>query len=465
MPTLFEKIFNAHVVVEPENGPPLLFADRHLVHEVTSPQAFDGLRREGRKLRRADLTFVVADHVVPTETGRAQPLEDKVADEQLSALAKNCAEFELEYRDMDHAEQGVIHVTMPELGVILPGNTVFCGDSHTATHGAFGALAFGVGTSEVEHILATQTLAQPRLKTMAVKCHGLLPEGVYAKDMILAIIGKLTMAGGTGHAIEFMGQAVRALSMEGRMTLCNMAVECGAKSGMVAPDETTFEYLKGRRFAPKGEDFERAVEYWKTLYSDDDAVFDRVVEIDASALEPQVTWGTNPGQETGINGLVPDPDAMQDQDQAKAARQALDYTGLKPGQRMSEVPLDVVFIGSCTNGRIEDIRQAAALLDGNKVAEGVEMLVVPGSQAVKMQAELEGLDEIFKAAGAKWREPGCSMCLGMNPDIMQPGQRSASTSNRNFQGRQGRDSRTHLCSAATAAASAITGKITDPRSL
>ena len=463
MPTLFEKLFNAHIVAEPQNGPPILYADRHLVHEVTTPQAFDGLRREKRELRRKDLTFAVADHVVPTDAGRCQPLADQVADKQLSALKKNCAEYGLEYRDMDHAEQGVIHVTMPELGVILPGNTVFCGDSHTATHGAFGALAFGVGTSEVEHILATQTLAQPRHKTMALKCHGTLPEGVYAKDLILAIIGKLGIGGGTGHAIEFMGEAVRALSMEGRMTLCNMAVECGAKSGMVAPDETTFAYLKGRRFAPKGEDFKRAVEYWRTLYSDDDAVFDKVVELDASSLEPQVTWGTNPGQETGIGGVVPDPAAMADPEQAKAARTALDYTGLKPGQKMNQVPLDVVFVGSCTNGRLEDLRMAAAILDGKHIAEGLRMLVVPGSQAVKMQAELEGLDEVFKAAGAEWREPGCSMCLGMNPDLMEPGQRSASTSNRNFQGRQGRDSITHLVSAATAAASALTGKLSDPR--
>ena len=465
MPTLFEKIFNAHVVAEPEYGPPLIYADRHLVHEVTSPQAFTGLKRDGRELRRRDLTFVVADHVVPTETGRRQPLADKIADEQLSALKNNCAEFGLEYRGMDHAEQGVIHVTMPELGVVLPGTTVFCGDSHTATHGAFGALAFGVGTSEVEHIMATQTLAQPRLKTMAVKCNGALTEGVYAKDLILAIIGKLGVGGGTGHAIEFMGDAVRSLSMEGRMTLCNMSVECGAKSGMIAPDDTTFEYLKGRRFAPKGEDFDRAVAFWRTLKSDDDAEFDRVVEIDVSTLTPQVTWGTNPGQETGINDAVPDPAQMADSAQAKAAETALGYTRIKPGQKMGSTKIDMVFIGSCTNGRIEDMRQAAQIMQGQKVADGVEVLVVPGSQAVKMQAELEGLDEVFKQAGAKWREPGCSMCLGMNPDIMQPGQRSASTSNRNFQGRQGKDSITHLCSAATAAASAIRGKLTDPRSI
>jgi 3-isopropylmalate/(R)-2-methylmalate dehydratase large subunit len=407
----------------------------------------------------------VADHVVPTETGRARPLADEVAEEQLSALEKNCAEFGLTCRSMDHPEQGVIHVTMPEMGVILPGNTVFCGDSHTATHGAFGAVAFGVGTSEVEHILATQTLPQPRLKTLAVKCGGKLKDGVYGKDLILAIIGALGNGGGTGYSIEFMGEAVRALSMDQRMTLCNMSVECGAKSGMVAPDEVTFEFLRGRKYAPQGDDFEKAVEFWRTLKSDPDAQFNRVLEIDAAALEPQVTWGTSPAQETSLGGVVPDPESFGSADQVKAAQKALDYMQLKPGTAMHEVPVDVVFIGSCTNGRLEDLRIAAQVMKGKKVASGVRTLVVPGSMKVKAQAEAEGLDRIFIEAGAQWREPGCSMCLGMNPDLLLEGQRSASTSNRNFEGRQGRGGLTHLVSPASAAASAISGRLSGAHQL
>ena len=462
MATLLEKIWASHLVARPEGRPDLLYCDRHLVHEVTSPQAFDGLRRAGRKIRRPDLTFAVVDHVVPT-TEFTRPLADEIAEGQLAALEKNCEEFGLELFYSGHPNQGVIHVTMSELAIVLPGNTVFCGDSHTSTHGAFGALAFGVGTSEVEHIMATQCVTQATPKRMAVRFDGLLSKGVYSKDMALYMIRTIGHGGGTGHVIEYLGEAVRSLSMEARMTLCNLSVECGAKAGMVAPDETTISYLKGRPFAPRGEDFERAAEYWRSLPSDEGAVYHREVSFDAASIKPQVTWGTNPGQTADLDGVVPDPAEISDAEERKAAEDSMAYAGLKPGQKFSETPIDAVFIGSCTNGRIEDFRIAAKMLKGRKVANGIMALAVPGSEKVKRDAEAEGLDKVFKEAGFEWRNPGCSMCLGMNPDLLEPGQRSASTSNRNFRGRQGRDTRTHLVSPAAAAASAITGYLTDPR--
>ncbi|MFH1034231.1 MAG: 3-isopropylmalate dehydratase large subunit [Pseudomonadota bacterium] len=463
MPTLLDKIWQAHVVRQPQGQPELLYADRHLVHEVTSPQAFEGLRLKGRRVRRPDLTHAVVDHVVPTKGRDVLPWADEVAFKQLQALRANCQEFGISLLDISDPRQGVIHVCMPELGLTLPGNTIFCGDSHTTTHGAFGALAFGIGTSEVEHILATQTLPQMKPRTLAVRVEGQLPAGVVAKDLILYIIGQLGVAGGTGHVIEFMGQTVRDLSMEGRLTLCNMAVECGARGGLVAPDETTFAFLRGRALAPQGADFEAAVAHWRTLFSDPGARFDRQVDIDASGLKPQVTWGTHPGQEMAIDQKVPDPASFRQPDDQKAAARALDYMGLKPGQALSDAAVDVVFIGSCTNGRLEDLQAAAAVLKGRRVASVVTALVVPGSGQVKAQAEALGLHEVFLAAGCQWREPGCSMCLGMNPDTLTPGQRSASTSNRNFEDRQGRGGRTHLCSPATAAAAAVAGRFVDPR--
>jgi 3-isopropylmalate/(R)-2-methylmalate dehydratase large subunit len=464
MPTLLDKIWRDHLVLRQEGQPDLLYADRHLVHEVTSPQAFAGLRAAGRKVRRPDLTFAVVDHIVPTDD-LSEPLADAVADAQLKALRANCAEFGVSLLDMGDPRQGVIHVCMPELGLILPGQTVFCGDSHTATHGAFGALAFGVGTSEVEHLLATQTLAQQRPRTMAVRLDGELGPGVYAKDLILAVIGRLGVAGGTGHVIEYLGTAVSALTIEGRMTMCNMSVECGAKAGMVAPDEKTIAWLRGRPYAPSGDDFARAEAHWRTLASDAGARFDREVSLDAAAIGPQVTWGTNPGQVVELTGFVPDPASYRDEHERAAAARALEYMALKPGTAFKDVAVDCVFIGSCTNGRLEDLRAAAAVLGGRKVAPGVRALVVPGSGQVKAQAEAEGLDRIFQGAGFQWRLPGCSMCLAMNPDVLSAGERCASTSNRNFEDRQGRGGRTHLVSPASAAAAAVTGRLTDPREL
>ena len=460
--TLYEKVYDAHVVEDKPGEIPLLFIDRHVVHEVTSPQAFAGLRAAGRPVRRPDLTLGTMDHDISTrslEISACSPM----AREQMTTLVKNCRDFGVTLYGVGHERQGIVHIIGPQTGFTLPGTTLVCGDSHTATHGAVGALAFGIGTSEVEHVLATQTLKQARLKTMKINCRGRLGKGVYAKDLILAIAGKLTTAGGTGSAVEFMGEAVEALSMEGRLTLCNMAIEMGAKVGMIAPDETTFEYLKNRPYAPKGAAWDEAVAYWKTLRSDADAHWDAVVEIDAAALEPQTTWGTNPGQECALTGSIPTLESFEDPVDREGARKALDYLGLAPGSRLPAARVDPVYIGSCTNGRIEDFREAAKVLAGRKVAEGVLALAVPGSMEVRRQAEAEGLDKIFEAAGFEWRLPGCSMCLAMNDDRAAPGSRVASTSNRNFVGRQGRGSRTHLMSPAAAAASAIEGRIADPR--
>ena len=462
--TLYEKVYDAHVVREVEGELPLLYIDRHLVHEVTSPQAFAGLRAAGRPMRRPDLTLATMDHDISTQKQTLEACSPQ-AYAQVTTLMKNCADFGVTLYGLGHPHQGIVHIIGPETGFTLPGTTLVCGDSHTATHGAFGALAFGIGTSEVEHVLATQTLKQGKLKTMNVKTVGKLPKGLTAKDLILAIAGKLTTAGGTGYAMEFTGEAVRDLSMEGRMTLSNMAIEVGAKAGMIAPDETTFAYLKGRTFAPKGEDWDRAVEYWKTLRTDEDAVYDKTVEIDVSNLAPQVTWGTNPGQVMGVDERVPVPADMTDPVERAGAEAALRYTELKAGEPILDTPIDTVFIGSCTNGRIEDFRAAAEIVRGRKVAPGVRALAVPGSGEVKRLAEEEGLDKVFKDAGFEWRLPGCSMCLAMNDDKAEPGSRVASTSNRNFVGRQGRGSRTHLMSPAMAAAAAVTGAITDVRTL
>lgn len=460
--TLYEKVYEAHVVRQVEGELPLLYIDRHLVHEVTSPQAFAGLRAAGRPMRRPDLTLATMDHDISTQVQTLEACSPQ-AYAQVTTLMKNCGEFGVTLYGLGHPHQGIVHIIGPETGFTLPGTTLVCGDSHTATHGAFGALAFGIGTSEVEHVLATQTLKQGKLKTMNVKTVGKLPKGLSAKDLILAIAGKLTTAGGTGYAMEFTGEAVRDLSMEGRMTLSNMAIEVGAKAGMIAPDETTFAYLKGRQFSPKGEDWDRAVEYWKTLRTDEDAVYDKTVEIDVSNLAPQVTWGTNPGQVMGVDERVPVPADMTDPVERAGAEAALRYTELKAGEPIQGTPIDTVFIGSCTNGRIEDFRAAAEIVRGRKVAPGVRALAVPGSGEVKRLAEEEGLDKVFKEAGFEWRLPGCSMCLAMNDDKAEPGSRVASTSNRNFVGRQGRGSRTHLMSPAMAAAAAVTGAIADVR--
>ena len=463
MPSLLDKVWEAHIVDRAAGEPDLLYVDRHIIHEVTTPQAFEGLKKVGRRVRRPDLTFAVIDHVIPTDD-RSRPLKDEIAEAQLAALEKNQAEFGLKvFFGATDPRQGVIHTVMPEQGIILPGNTVCCGDSHTATHGALGALAFGIGTSEVEHILATQTIYQYKPKQYSVELRGLLSPGVTAKDLILHIIQAIGVAGGTGHALEYRGEGIRALSMEGRLTLSNMAIECGAKMGMIAPDETTFEYLRGLPFAPKGRDFEAALEWWKTLYTDADFKFDRSLVIQAAEVAPRVTWGTNPAQSVEITGQVPCPCDYANPDERLAAEKALNYQNLEPGTKMTDVPVDYVFIGSCTNGRLEDLRDAARILKGRKVASGVTALIVPGSGPVKAQAEKEGLADIFIAAGCQWREPGCSMCLGMNPDLVPPGLRCASSSNRNFEGRQGRDSRTHLLSPAMAAASAIRGRLSDPR--
>lgn len=460
--TLYQKVYDSHIVFQKEGELPTIYIDRHLVHEVTSPQAFAGLEIAHRKLRRPDLTLATMDHDISTKELKIEA-SSPMAQEQMRTLIKNAKEFDVTLYPIGDDNQGIVHIIGPQTGFTLPGTTLVCGDSHTATHGAFGALAFGIGTSEVEHVMATQTLKQGRLKTMKIECTGTLPKGCYAKDLILAIIGKLTTAGGTGYCVEFCGEAVRALSMEGRMTLSNMAIEFGATAGMIAPDETTFEYIKGRMFAPKGEDFEKAVEYWKTLKSDDDAVFDKVVTLDASKLEPQLTWGTNPGQECAITGIVPAPEDYQDPVVSKSCAAALSYIGVEPHKPIKGYKVDYVFIGSCTNGRIEDFRAAAKVLQGHKVKEGVIALAVPGSMWVKKQAEKEGLDKIFKEAGFEWRQPGCSMCLAMNDDKAPEGARVASTSNRNFVGRQGKGSKTHLMSPASAAACAIAGCLTDVR--
>jgi 3-isopropylmalate/(R)-2-methylmalate dehydratase large subunit len=458
--TLFEKVWDAHVVAAPTGQSPLLYVDLHLVHEVTSPQAFDGLRAAGRKLREPLRTIATVDHNIPTEP-RGTPIFDPIAKKQIEALQKNCRDFGVRLFDMDSPEQGIVHVIGPELGFTQPGMTIVCGDSHTSTHGAFGALAFGIGTSEVEHVLATQTLPQRKPKTMLINVKGELLEGVSAKDLVLAIIGKIGTDGATGHVIEYAGHAVRALSMEGRMTVCNMSIEAGARAGMIAPDETTFAYIKGRRYAPQGKDWDAAVEQWRGLTSERGATYDSVVEINAEELAPFVTWGTNPGMVVPITSRVPDLPA-NGSDRASAERM-LEYMGLEPGTPMENISVDRVFIGSCTNSRLEDLAAAARVAKGHKVAAGVRAMVVPGSQKIKKAAEQQGLHKIFQEAGFEWRESGCSMCLGMNPDILNPGERCASTSNRNFEGRQGRGGRTHLVSPMMAAAAAITGHFTDIR--
>ena len=462
--TLYDKIWDDHVVDVQPDGTCLLYIDRHLVHEVTSPQAFEGLRTSGRKVRAPQKTLAVVDHNVPT-SDRSHGIDDPESRAQVEALAENAREFGVEYYDEHDRRQGVVHIIGPEQGFTLPGATIVCGDSHTSTHGAFGALAHGIGTSEVEHVLATQTLIQAKARNMLVQVDGKLGEGVTAKDIILAIIGEIGTAGGTGHVIEYAGEAIRDLSMEGRMTVCNMSIEGGARAGLVAPDDKTFAYLKDRPKAPKGADWDRAVEAWKRLHSDPGAHFDKVVTLDAAKLPPIVTWGTSPEDVATITGMVPRAeDAANEQQREKIAR-ALSYMGLKGGEKITDIALDVVFIGSCTNGRIEDLRAAAKIAEGKKVAGSVRAMIVPGSGLVKAQAEAEGLDAIFKAAGFEWREPGCSMCLAMNPDKLSPGQRCASTSNRNFEGRQGFKGRTHLVSPAMAAAAAIAGRFVDVRSL
>jgi len=460
--TLFEKLWSAHVVREASGQPSLLYIDLHLVHEVTSPQAFDGLRNAGRGVRRPDLTFATADHNVPT-TDRSLPISDPIAARQIEVLRRNCREFNIQLFDINSPEQGIVHVIGPELGLTQPGMTIVCGDSHTSTHGAFGALAFGIGTSEVEHVLATQCLPQNKPHTMLINVSGNSPEGVTAKDLALGIIGHLGTDGATGHVIEYAGEAVRSLSMEGRMTLCNMSIEAGARAGMIAPDEKTFSYLAGKRFGPRGAEWEKALSYWKTLRTDAGAAFDRTVEIEATALEPFVTWGTSPGMVVPISGSVPDPAEAGSEADRRAAVQALEYMGLAPRTNMKAIAVDRVFIGSCTNARIEDLREAARVVNGYRISGSVQAMVVPGSQNVKRSAEEEGLDQIFRAAGFEWRDAGCSMCLGMNPDILQPGERCAATSNRNFEGRQGRGGRTHLVSPMMAAAAAIAGHFTDVR--
>ena len=461
--TLFEKIWDDHVVCQPAGEPALLYIDLHLVHEVTSPQAFEGLRLAGRRVRRPDLTFATVDHNVPTLAAERSIIRDPIAAQQVDALRHNCHDFGVPLFDIDSAEQGIVHVIGPELGLTRPGISLVCGDSHTSTHGAFGALAFGIGTSEVEHVLATQCLRQQRPKTLQIMVRGSLPNGVTAKDLALGIIGSIGTDGATGHVIEYAGEALRALSMEGRMTLCNMSIEAGARAGMVAPDETTFAYLRGRRFAPKGAAWDEAVAYWKTLPTDPGAQFDRVVEIDAAALAPAVTWGTSPGMVISVTERVPDPQRFPSEVERSAALRALEYMGLRPGTPIQEIPVNRVFIGSCTNARLEDLRAAARVAKGHRVSSKVMAMVVPGSHAVKQAAEQEKLDQVFREAGFEWRESGCSMCLGMNPDILQPLERCASTSNRNFEGRQGARGRTHLVSPAMAAAAAIAGHFVDVR--
>ncbi|MER7707287.1 3-isopropylmalate dehydratase large subunit [Kitasatospora sp. NPDC097605] len=462
--TLAEKVWDDHVVRRAEGEPDLLFIDLHLLHEVTSPQAFDGLRLAGRTVRRTDLTIATEDHNTPT-LDIDKPIADPVSKVQLETLRKNAAEFGVRIHSLGDVEQGVVHVVGPQLGLTQPGTTVVCGDSHTSTHGAFGALAFGIGTSQVEHVLATQTLPLAPFRTMAITVEGELPDGVTAKDLILAIIAKIGTGGGQGYVLEYRGSAIRGLSMEARMTVCNMSIEAGARAGMIAPDETTFEYLKGRPHAPQGEDWDAAVAYWKTLVTDEDAVFDHEIFIDAAELTPFVTWGTNPGQGAPLGSAVPDPASFADPQERIAAENALAYMGLEAGTPLREVQVDAVFVGSCTNGRIEDLRAAADLLRGRRIADGVRMLVVPGSVRVALQAVEEGLDKVFTEAGAEWRHAGCSMCLGMNPDQLAPGERCASTSNRNFEGRQGKGGRTHLVSPQVAAATAVLGRLAAPADL
>ncbi|WP_425309435.1 3-isopropylmalate dehydratase large subunit [Ammonicoccus fulvus] len=462
--TLSEKLWRDHVVRSADGEPDLLYIDLHLVHEVTSPQAFDGLRQAGRGVRRPDLTLATEDHNTPT-IDIDKPIADPVSRTQVDTLRKNAAEFGIRLHSLGDLDQGVVHIIGPQLGVTQPGMTVVCGDSHTSTHGAFGAIAFGIGTSEVEHVLATQTLPQARPKTMAVNVEGDLPEGVTAKDLALALIAQVGTGGGQGHMVEYRGKAIENMSMEGRMTLCNLSIEWGAKAGMVAPDQTTFDYLKGRPHAPEGAEWDEAVAYWETLRTDEGATFDAEITIDATALTPFVTWGTNPGQGVPLGANVPSPEDFTDPVDRSAAERALEYMGLTAGQPMREVKVDTVFLGSCTNGRIEDLRLAAKVIEGRQVAEGTRMLVVPGSARVRLQAMGEGLDEVFRAAGAEWREAGCSMCLGMNPDQLAPGERSASTSNRNFEGRQGKGGRTHLVSPAVAAATAVQGHLAAPADL
>lgn len=460
--TLAEKVWQQHVVRSAEGEPDLLYIDLHLLHEVTSPQAFDGLRLAGRTVRRTDLTLATEDHNVPTTPG---PITDLVSRTQVETLRRNCEEFGIRLFPMGDAEQGIVHIIGPQLGLTQPGATIVCGDSHTSTHGAFGALAFGIGTSEVEHVLATQTLPLKPFKTMAITLEGDLPDGVSAKDIILAVIAEIGTGGGQGYVLEYRGKAIEALSMEARMTICNMSIEAGARAGMVAPDQTTFDYLEGRPHAPQGAEWDDAVEAWKQLRTDDDAVFDAEVVIDAMKLAPFVTWGTNPGQGLPLTAAVPDPEQMGDDSEKDAAASAIEYMGLSVGQPLKEIAIDTVFLGSCTNGRLEDLRAAADVLRGRKVADSVRMLVVPGSAKVRLDAEAEGLDAVFTDAGAEWRLPGCSMCLGMNPDQLEPGERSASTSNRNFEGRQGKGGRTHLVSPQVAAATAVTGTLASPADL
>lgn len=463
--TLYDKIWESHLVSQEADGTCLLYIDRHLVHEVTSPQAFEGLRLSHRKVRQPQRTLAVADHNVPTTPDRVNGIKEQESRTQVETLEHNAQDFAVEYLPMNDIRQGIVHIVGPEQGFTLPGATIVCGDSHTATHGAFGALAFGIGTSEVEHVLATQTLISQRSKNMRVDVVGDLPAGVTAKDLILAIIGKIGTAGGTGYVIEYTGKAIRGLSMEGRMTICNMSIEAGARAGLIAPDEVTFEYLKGKPRAPVGADWDAAVAYWKTLPSDEGAHYDKVVVLDAALLVPTVTWGTSPEDVVAVTGAVPDPAQAVDEAKKNAMQRALEYMGLKAGTKITDIKVDRVFIGSCTNGRIEDLRAAAAVAKGNKVSNSVQAMVVPGSGLVKAEAEREGLDKIFIEAGFEWREPGCSMCLAMNEDRLEPGERCASTSNRNFEGRQGRGGRTHLMSPAMAAAAAITGHLVDVRGM
>jgi 3-isopropylmalate/(R)-2-methylmalate dehydratase large subunit len=461
---LFDKIWESHVVTEEPGKPTLLYIDLHLVHEITTAQAFEGLRLSGRRVRRPDLTLATVDHNVPTNVGRdTMPVEDEIAAKQIATLAQNCREFGIQLAGMASPDQGIVHVIGPEQGFSLPGMTITCGDSHTATHGAVGALAFGIGTSEVEHVLATQTLPQMKPKTMEVRVDGKLPPGLVAKDVILGIIGHIGVSGGVGYVIEYTGDVIRGLSIEGRMTVCNMSIEAGARAGMVAPDDTTFAYSEGRRFAPKGAEWERALDYWRSLPSDPGATYDKVVVLRGEEMVPYVTWGTNPGMVLPVTGRIPDPAALTTPDDQKAAERALEYMDLRPGTAIQDIPVDRVFIGSCTNSRLDDLRVAAQVVRGKQVNPKVHAMVVPGSVKVKREAEAEGLHEVFTAAGFEWREPGCSMCLGMNPDILQPGERCASTSNRNFEGRQGKGGRTHLVSPAMAAAAAVAGHFVDVR--
>jgi 3-isopropylmalate/(R)-2-methylmalate dehydratase large subunit len=461
--TMYRKIWESHLVREAPGEPSLIYVDRHLIHEITSPQAFAGLTAAGRKVRRPDLTFAVMDHSVPTKD-RYLPIMDKAAAGQFDALERSCRESGITLFNMFSQEQGIVHVIGPELGITQPGQTIVCGDSHTSTHGAFGTLAFGIGTSEVEHVLATQCLTQYESKTMNIVVDGKRPKGVSAKDVILTIIGKIGIGGGTGHVIEYSGDAIRGLSMDGRMTVCNMSIEGGARAGMLAPDDKTFAYLEGRPYVPRGKAFQEAVQIWKALTTDPDAKFDTTVEIDAATLAPQVTWGTNPGMVTGVTDSVPDPASFPDPDDQKAVTRALEYMGLKAGTRLIDIPLDRVFIGSCTNSRLNDLRAAARVVAGKHISKDLkEAIVVPGSMAIKAKAEAEGLDRIFRDAGFEWRDAGCSMCIAMNPDVLPPGERAASTSNRNFEGRQGKDSRTHLVSPIMAAAAAIEGHFVDIR--